>query len=62
MIIELGKKVRDDITGFKGIAVAKVEYLDKRVEIKIQPYGLKKSGEPKKPLWIPASQIVEYDW
>lgn len=41
----LGKKVQDRITGFKGIAVARVEYLNDRTSIGVQSQELK-DGKP----------------
>jgi hypothetical protein len=36
-MIKLGQKVRDAITGFEGIATAKVEYINGCVQFGIQP-------------------------
>jgi len=37
MKIKLGSKVRDKITGFTGVATAKIEYLNGCVQICIRP-------------------------
>jgi len=43
-MIELGQKVRDVVTGFTGIAVAKIEYLNGCLQIMVRP----KMVAPKK--------------
>ena len=55
-MIELGQKVKDRITGFKGIAVAKIEYLNGCIRYQIQP---KKDKEGKIPEseWIDEQQL-----
>jgi hypothetical protein len=45
MNIKLGDKVRDKITGFKGSAVARTEWLNGCVRITIQPQAIK-DGKP----------------
>ena len=45
MSIKLGDKVKDTITGFTGIAVARLEYLAGCVRISIQPQTLGADGE-----------------
>lgn len=45
--IELGSKVRDPITGFTGIAVARVRYLAGCARVAIQPEW--KKGEQRTP-------------
>jgi len=37
MKIELGNKVRDKVTGFEGIATARVEYINKCVQYCVKP-------------------------
>jgi hypothetical protein len=44
-MITLGQKVRDQITGFEGIAVAKVEYINGCIQFGIKP----KSTDGKMP-------------
>ena len=36
-MIKLGQKVRDKVTGFEGIAIAKVEYLNGCVQFCVKP-------------------------
>ena len=43
--INLGDKVRDSVTGFKGIAVARTTWLHGCDRITIQPEGVDKSGK-----------------
>jgi hypothetical protein len=45
MTIKLGDKVRDTITGFKGIAIARSIWLTGCDRITIQPEGLNKEGK-----------------
>ena len=42
--VELGDKVRDMITGFKGIAVARTTWIEGCDRITIQPEGVNKEG------------------
>ena len=43
-MIELGQKVKDKVTGFNGIAVARIEYLNGCKQILVMP----KMATPKK--------------
>ena len=43
--IKLGDKVKDTITGFKGIAVARINWINGCDRITIQPEGLTEKGE-----------------
>lgn len=45
--IRLGDKVRDAVTGFSGIAVARTEWLHGCARITIQPDVLDKDGKPQ---------------
>lgn len=45
-VVELGDKVRDPITGFKGTAVAHTQWLHGCRRITIQPEGIDKDGDP----------------
>ena len=47
MVIELGDKVRDTITGYSGICVAITKWLHGCKRIGIQPTELDKDGKPK---------------
>lgn len=44
-MIKLGEEVRDVITGFEGIVIARSEYLSGRIMIEVQPKGLDRYGE-----------------
>lgn len=44
--IKLGDKVRDNITGFQGIAIARTQWLHGCDRITIQPDKLDKDGKP----------------
>lgn len=44
-MIQLGDKVRDTITGFKGTAVARTMWLHGCARIVIQPEGVDKDGK-----------------
>ena len=45
--VKLGDKVKDQITGFEGIAISRTEYLYGSVRVQVQPVKLGKSGEPQ---------------
>jgi len=45
MTVELGDKVKDIVTGFTGIVVAKTQWLNGCWRISVQPQGLK-DGKP----------------
>jgi hypothetical protein len=45
-MITLGDEVKDSVTGFIGIAVARVEWLHGCIRIVVQPEGLNKDGKP----------------
>ncbi len=46
MTVGLGQKVRDRITGFEGIVVARTEWMYGCIRITIQPRGLTDDGKP----------------
>lgn len=46
-MIELGDKVKDPITGFTGIVVAKTTWLHGCNRMQVQPQELTKDGAPK---------------
>lgn len=57
-MITLGKEVKDRVSGFKGIATAKCEYLNGCVQILVHP-KVDEKGEMKKGSWIDESQLEE---
>ena len=56
-MIKLGSKVKDMITGFEGIAIAKTVYLNGCVQIQVQSKKLK-DGEIIKAEWIDELRLV----
>lgn len=50
-MIKLGDKVRDKVTGFTGIATARIEYLHGCVQIEIMP-PVDKDGKKVDGIWI----------
>ncbi len=57
MSIKLGEKVKDSITGFTGIAIAKVEYLNGCVSIEVKSQKLK-DGQPIKAHWFDEQNLT----
>ena len=57
----LGKKVRCTITGFTGIAISKIEYINGCVQYSIQPKKLQKDGSPVKSVWFDVGQLEIVD-
>ena len=56
MEIKLGNKVKCTVTGFTGIAVSKVEYLNGCVQYSVEPKV--KDNEKKKSEWIDVEQLI----
>ena len=54
--IKLGQKVRDSITGMKGTAIARTEFLYGCVRIAVQPTELK-DGAPVESVYIDEPQL-----
>lgn len=57
-MIKLGDKVKDTITDFEGMAVARCVYLNGCVRIEVQPKGLNKDGKIVEAEWIDETQLV----
>lgn len=55
-MIQLGSKVRDNITGFTGIATSRTCYLHGCVHIGITPTELK-DGKPIEPQWFDEQRV-----
>ncbi len=55
--IQLGDLIRDSITGFEGIADARMEFLNKCVRWQIQPQALHE-GVPVKPQVFDEDQLI----
>ena len=58
-MIKLGSKVKDFITGFKGMAIARCVYLNGCIRIEIQPEELDKDGKIIEAVWIDESQLTK---
>jgi hypothetical protein len=56
-MIELGREVKEIITGFVGIATARCKYLTGCVHIEVTPQKLKKDGETLDSRWIDESRL-----
>jgi len=56
MNLKLGRKVKDRITGFEGIAIAETTYLNGCHQFLIDS-GLNKDGEMKDREWVDAVQL-----
>ena len=55
-MIELGSRVRDKITDFVGLAVARIEYLNGSVSVGVQRRELH-DGKPVDVIWIDEKQL-----
>ena len=58
--IELGQRVKDKITGFIGIAVARCEYFNGCIQYHVSP-PVDKDGNERKDLWIDEAQLEIID-
>ncbi len=56
MTIEIGRKVKDKITGFSGVATGRVEYLTGCNQILVQP-PVGKDGSYRDSLWIDEQKL-----
>ena len=56
-MIKLGEKVKDEVTGLIGIAVAQCIYLNSCVSFEVQP-RLDKDGKWTKSKWVDESQLI----
>jgi hypothetical protein len=57
--IKLGSKVKDKISGFNGIVVARCEYLYKPTEIGIESLQ-PKDNKPNDVVWVSESRLEPY--
>lgn len=55
--IQLGDEVRDVVTGFEGVVVAKVECLFGTDKCEVQQRGLNMDGRPFESVWLPTAQL-----
>ena len=59
-MIELGQKVKDEITGFVGIAICRCEYLNGCVQYHVSP-PVDEKGNVRKDEWFDAAQLEVID-
>jgi len=57
-MIRLGNKVKDNITGFAGIAVARAEYLNGCISVQVQSIKLK-DGLPIEAEWFDEQRLTD---
>ena len=55
-IIELGHKVRDKITGFEGIVIAKCEYINGCIQFEVKPI-IWENNKVDQSQWIDIQQL-----
>lgn len=51
-MVNLGSEVKDMITGMKGIAIGRTEWLYGCARVGIQPKGVTKEGKAKETVWF----------
>jgi hypothetical protein len=56
ILVKLGDKVKDSLTGFEGVATARTEYLYGCVHVCVTPTGLK-DGKPIESQWFDEQRI-----
>jgi len=54
--ISLGSTVKDSLTDFSGVVVARIESLNKSPEVQVQP-DLVRNGRPEDPTWLDESRV-----
>lgn len=57
-MVKLRDMVKDYITGYEGIAVARAEYLYGCVSVQVQATGLKEDGGKREPEWIDEQRLT----
>lgn len=60
-MIKLGDIARDKVTGFQGMVVARIEYLNGCVRLGIQPTTLDKDGKMAESMFIDDTQCEKVD-
>jgi len=59
-MIRLGEKATDRITGFTGVVVAHIEYLNGCEQYELQPEGLQKENrQPLEAKWFDVQRLTE---
>ena len=56
--IMLGDQVMDSVTGYKGIAVSRSEWLNRDAQIGIQSQDLTKEGQIRPVEWVSEKQVL----
>lgn len=56
--IELGNEVKSVISGFAGIAINRLEYLNGCIQYCVKPKGLTKEGKEKEGVYFDEEQLV----
>lgn len=56
--MNVGDRVKDQVTGFEGIVVAKTEWLHGCVRLTVQPEKLDKDGKPREPGTFDEPQLL----
>jgi hypothetical protein len=56
-MIDLGDEVKDVVTGLKGIAIGRIEYLNGCVRYDVKPAGLKQ-GKTIEGEWVDEQQLI----
>ena len=57
-MIKLGDRVREDISGYEGVVVARSEYLWGCVTYWVKAEGLDKDGKPHEGEWFDAERLT----
>lgn len=57
-MIKLGDSVRDKVTGFEGIALARMEALYEATQLRVHPSSLDASGAIRQSVWIEEDRLV----
>lgn len=55
--VELGEEVRDEVTGFQGVVVARSEWLFGCVRVAVQPRDTDDDDEPRDKKWFDEPQL-----
>ena len=56
-MIKLGQTVKDKVTGFKGVAEARIEYMNGCIQILVRPTKVSKDGEFPTATYIDVEQL-----
>jgi len=57
-MVNLGDKVEDKITGFKGVAIARVQYLNGCISVQVKP-AILKDGSTLEAEWFDEQQLID---